>query len=137
MNPVTFKSKENEIGHAVEQVKKKSCKTAMSEERNAAIKKGVKADDQGCINIPCSYDMGWQKRGKGHNSSTGHAVVMGLTYGEVMDYTTRTKSCRVCTNAKKTGKQAKQHNCRLAMLEARSAFICLTKRPLCKQPVCR
>lgn len=38
MNPVTFKSKENEIGHAVEQVKKKSCKTAMSEERNAAIK---------------------------------------------------------------------------------------------------
>ena len=113
MNPVTFKSRENEIGHAVEQITKKSCKTAMSEERNAAIKKGVKADDQGCINIPCSYDMGWQKRGKGHNSSTGHAAVMGLTYGKVQDYTTRTKSCRVCTNAKKTGKEAKQHNCRL------------------------
>ena len=47
------------------------------------------------------------KRGKGHNSSTGHAAVMGLTYGKVMDYTTRTKSCRVCTNAKKTGKEAK------------------------------
>ena len=38
MNPVTFKSRENEIGHAVEQVTKKSCKTAMLEERNAAIK---------------------------------------------------------------------------------------------------
>lgn len=32
MNPVTFKSRENEIGHAVEQVTKKSCKTAMSKE---------------------------------------------------------------------------------------------------------
>ena len=113
MNPVTFKSRENEIGHAVEQVTRRSCKTAMSEERNAAIKKGIKADEQGCIDIPCSYDMGWQKRGKGHNSSTGHAAVMGLTYGKVMDYTTRTKSCRVCTNAKKTGKEAKQHNCRV------------------------
>ena len=55
-------------------------------------------------------DMGWQKQGKGHNSSTGHAVVMGLTYGKVMDYTTRTKSCRVCTNATKNGKESKQHN---------------------------
>ena len=105
MNPVTFTSRENEIGHAVEQVTRRSCKTAMSEERNAAIKKGIKADEQGCINIPCSYDMGWQKRGKGHNSSTGHAAVMGLTYGKVMDYTTRTKSCRVCTNAKKMEKK--------------------------------
>ena len=63
VNPVTFKSRENEIGHAVEQITKKSCKTAMSEERNAAIKNGVKADDQGCINIPCSY--GLAKTGKG------------------------------------------------------------------------
>ena len=43
MNPVTFKSRENEIGHVVEQVTKKSCKTAMLEERNAAIKKGCKS----------------------------------------------------------------------------------------------
>ena len=77
MNLVTFKSRDNEIGHEVEQVK--SCKTAMSEVRNAAIKKGIEADDQGCIKIPFSYAMGWQKRGKGHNSLTGHAAVMGLT----------------------------------------------------------
>ena len=44
MNPVTFKSGENEIGHAVEQVTRRSCKTAMSEEKNAAVKKGVKTD---------------------------------------------------------------------------------------------
>ena len=41
--PVTFKSRENEIGHTVEQVTKKSCKTAKLEERSAAIEKGVKA----------------------------------------------------------------------------------------------
>jgi len=57
--------------------------------------------------------MGWQKRGKGNNSSAGHAAVMGLTNGKVMDYTTKTKSCRVCTNGKKSGKEAKQHDCRL------------------------
>ena len=77
----------------------------MSDERNAAIQKGVKADDQSCINIPCSYDMGWQKRIKGYNSLTGHAAVMGLTYGKVMDCTTRTKFSRVCTNAKKLEKK--------------------------------
>ena len=122
MNPVTFKSIENEIGHAVEQVTKKSYKTAMSQKRNAAIKKDEKADYQGCINIPCSYDMGWQKRGKGHNSSTGHIAVMGFTYGKVMDYTTKTKSCRVCTNTKNTGKEAKQHNCRLNHTESSKAM---------------
>ena len=53
MNPVAFKIRENEIGHVVEQVTKKRCKTATSEQRNAAIKEGVKADDNGCINIPC------------------------------------------------------------------------------------
>ena len=45
MNSVTFKSREREIGHAVEQVAKNSCKIAMSEERNAAIKNGAKADE--------------------------------------------------------------------------------------------
>ncbi|CAB4001077.1 Hypothetical predicted protein [Paramuricea clavata] len=28
--------------------------------------------------MAASYDMGWQKRGKGHNSSTGHGAAMGL-----------------------------------------------------------
>lgn len=73
MNPVAFKSRENEIGQAVKQVTKKS----------------------------------WQKQEKGHNSSTDQAAVMGLTYRKVMDYTTRTKSCTVCTNVQKTGKEAK------------------------------
>lgn len=28
--------------------------------------------------IAVSYDMGWMKRGKGHNSLTGHGASMGL-----------------------------------------------------------
>lgn len=40
----------------------------MDDEKNAAIKTGAKADPQGFINIPCSYDMDWQKWGKGQNS---------------------------------------------------------------------
>ena len=79
MNPVAFKSRENEIGQAVKQVTKKS----------------------------------WQKQEKGHNSSTDQAAVMGLTYRKVMDYTTRTKSCTVCTNVKKNWKRSQQHNFRL------------------------
>ena len=44
---LTLKSRENEIEHAVEQITKKSCKNARSGKRSAAIKKGVKADEQG------------------------------------------------------------------------------------------
>ena len=56
----------------------------MNDERNAAIKSGTKEDQQGDISMSCSYDMAWQKRGKGHNSSTGQAAVMGLT-GKVIN----------------------------------------------------
>jgi len=64
------------------------------------------------VPITCSYDMGWQKRGRGFNSKTGHAAVMGLSTGKVLDYTTKTKTCRSCDEAKKAGKQPKQHDCR-------------------------
>ena len=32
--------------------------------------------------IAVSYDMGWTKRGKGHNSLTGHSASMGLKTGK-------------------------------------------------------
>lgn len=113
MNPVTFKSREREIGAAVESVAKKSCQQNMSLERNIAIENGAKPDSQGLVSLSCSYDMGWQKRGKGHNSSTGHSAVMGLNTGKVMDFTTRTKTCRICKNAEKVGEKAKEHDCRI------------------------
>lgn len=52
------------------------------------------------------------KRGKGHNSSTGHGAVMGLTTGKVMDCATRCKNCRICAQAKSDGKVPENHDCR-------------------------
>ena len=56
--------------------------------------------------------MGWQRRGKGHNSRTGQAAVTSLSSGKVLDYTTRTKSYRFCDSVKAKGKTPKAHDCR-------------------------
>ena len=42
-------------------------------------------EEKSCRDTLQKYDMGWQKQEKVHNSSTGQAAVMGLTYGKVMD----------------------------------------------------
>ena len=47
----------------------------------------------GLPGIAVSYDMGWQKRGRGHNSSTRHGAAMGLATGKVVSYSTRWKTC--------------------------------------------
>ena len=70
---------------------------------------GPSAD--GLVGIAVSYDMGWQKRGRGHNSSTGHGAAMGLATGKVVSYSTRCKTCRVCSHSKLSGK-GKKHDCR-------------------------
>ncbi|XP_068701266.1 uncharacterized protein [Montipora foliosa] len=67
--------------------------------------------EDGLVGIAVSYDMGWQKRGRGHNSSTGHGAAMGLATGKVVSYSTRCKTCRVCSHNKLTGKD-KRHDCR-------------------------
>jgi hypothetical protein len=74
-------------------------------EKAVAISNGIKPDENNLLSIPCSFDMGWQKRGKGHNSQTGQASVMRLTTGK--DYTTRVKTCRFCDYAKKITKWPK------------------------------
>ena len=63
-------------------------------EKEKLVNNGVNADENGLIPVACSFDMGWQKRGKGHNSHTGHAAVMSLTTGKVLDYDTKVKSCK-------------------------------------------
>ena len=73
---------------------------------------GFQPDEDNLVSVPCSFDMGWQKRGKGHNSHTGHAAVMSLTSGKVLDYTTRTKTCRFCDQRKNSNKKVKVHDCR-------------------------
>ena len=112
LNSSTFKQREREVGKAVEIVAKTSCQESLNEERSQALCSGSQPDENNLVSVHCSFDMGWQKRGKGHNSRTGHAAVMSLTTGKVLDYTTKTKSCRFCDYAKGSNKTAKAHDCR-------------------------
>ena len=91
MNSSTFKNREREAGKAIELVAKNSCQQFLNLEREKAIENGNKPDEKNLVPIACSYDMGWQKRGRGFNCKTGHAAVMGLSTGKVLDYTTKIK----------------------------------------------
>lgn len=68
----TLKAREREVGPAIEKVAKESCGKALEEEKGkwleASINSGRASEGVG---IGASYDAGWQKRGKGHNSLTG------------------------------------------------------------------
>ena len=112
INISTFKKREREVGKATETLAKKSCKESIAEEREKAILAGENVDENGLIGLPVSYDMGWQKRGKGHNSLTGQGTAMGLSTGNVLSYATRNKACRVCSHAKKQNTQPREHDCR-------------------------
>lgn len=75
----------------------------MALERKLAIENGAKEDAEGFVSVSCSYDIGWQKRSKGHNSSTGNGAVLRLKASKVMDYTTRTKKHRISRMVRKWG----------------------------------
>ena len=62
--------------------------------------------------MSCSYDMGWQKRGKGFNSNTGHSAVMSQSSGKIFDYATKGKKCRTCEYAERSKTNPKIHDCR-------------------------
>jgi hypothetical protein len=94
----TFKHRGREVGLAVEKVAKKSCKQVINDEKIIALSNGIQSDENKVLPVACSFDMGWQKRGKGHNSNTGH-------------YTTRVKTCRCCDYVKAKNIAAKPHDC--------------------------
>ena len=73
---------------------------------------GEEPDENNLVSVPCSYDMGWQKRGKGFNSNTGQAATMSQTTGKIFDYATKVKKCRTCEYAQRTNTNAKVHDCR-------------------------
>ena len=107
LNSCTYKQREREVGRAVECIAKTSCQDSLNRERAQALLNGCQADDNNLVSVPCSFDMGWQKRGKGHNSCTGHLAAMSLTTGKVLDYVTKNKACRSCEAAKKGRQTAK------------------------------
>ena len=73
----TFKAREREIGPVIERLAKESCGKALEVEKSKWINESLnngKASDEG-IGIGASFDAGWQKRGKGHNSLTGNLSI--------------------------------------------------------------
>ena len=112
LNSSTYKQREREAGRAVECIARTSCQDSLKRERAQALLNGVSLMITILISIPCSFDMGRQKRGKGHNSRTGHAAAMSLATGKVLDYVAKNKACRSCEAAKRAGRQPKQHDCR-------------------------
>ena len=82
INSITFKQREREVGQAVEAVAKKSCEKVTDLIRTELKTNTAECSEDNLVSVPCSSDMGWQKRGKGHNSLTGQAAVMSLTTGE-------------------------------------------------------
>ena len=64
----TLKAREREIGPAIEDIANTSCERMLEEEKKQW---GSTERVNETVPIGASYDMGWQKRGKGHNSLTG------------------------------------------------------------------
>lgn len=61
----TLEARKREISPAIDSVAKNSCEEAIEfEKRFWWSEENTGAET---INIGASYDMGWQKRGKGHN----------------------------------------------------------------------
>ncbi|XP_067023731.1 uncharacterized protein [Acropora muricata] len=111
VNHATFKTREREVGKAVELVANESCVVSCCKEREMAMAAGAECDSGNLVGVMCSYDMGWQKKGKAHNSSTGHGAVLGVTTGKVLDFANRNKTCRTCAASKKNNKRT-PHDCR-------------------------
>ena len=70
----SFKSRERDASKAVEAVARQTCVDTIEIEKQHVIKMEEKADENNLIPTARSYDMGWQKRGKGFNSNTGQAA---------------------------------------------------------------
>lgn len=64
---VTLKAREREVGSQIEKLAKESSLESLESERNLWKEDSEKEN----VAIGASYDMGWQKRGKAHNSLTG------------------------------------------------------------------
>ena len=69
VNGDTLKAREREIiGPAIEDIANTSCECMLEEEKKQW---GRTERGKEIVPIGASYDMGWQKRGKSHNSLTG------------------------------------------------------------------
>ena len=102
-----FKNRERESGKAVEEVARESCQRFNDEEKRLSS-----TGEEEVVKVGVSYDMGWRKRGRSHDSSSGVGTAVGLQTGKVISYATRNTICRVCAEAQKKNQEAVAHDCR-------------------------
>ncbi|XP_069135615.1 uncharacterized protein [Argopecten irradians] len=97
-----LKSREREVGAHLQLMAEESCKKHLEEEAN--LTNG---------DLSASFDGAWQKRGagRGYNSLTGHASLIGEKTKKCISFSVKGKYCRVCTSAKKKGVPPRKHNC--------------------------
>ncbi|XP_021350881.1 uncharacterized protein LOC110448777 [Mizuhopecten yessoensis] len=80
-----------------------SCNDAQKEELDCSVSDGLEV----------SFDAGWQKRGSGwqYNSHTGHASLIGVNTGKIVDFDMRTRSCSVCQYHQGRTETVPNHEC--------------------------
>ena len=70
----TLKARKREVRPQIEKLAKESCLESLESERNLWKEDNEKEN----VAIGASFDMGWQKRGKAHNSLTGTLQILHL-----------------------------------------------------------
>ena len=93
MNHNLFKRREREVGNALEKVATDSCKFNLDFKKKLLRNLLVYLQTVSLPGVAVSYNMGWKKRGRGHNSATGQGAAMGLATGKVLTYSTKCKMC--------------------------------------------
>ncbi|CAC5369686.1 unnamed protein product [Mytilus coruscus] len=84
----TLRKKQKELAPVIIEAAEASCKEAQREELECSESSELEG----------SFDAGWQKRGSGwsYNSHTGHASLIGVNTGKVVEFDVRTRNCSIC-----------------------------------------
>ncbi|CAC5385032.1 unnamed protein product [Mytilus coruscus] len=84
----TLRKKQKELAPSIIEAAEASCKEAQREELECSESSELEG----------SFDAGWQKRGSGwsYNSHTGHASLIGVNTGKVVEFDVRTRNCSIC-----------------------------------------
>lgn len=104
-----FKKREREAGACIENVAKRSCTEYTESEKQLSAKSN---EEEQVVGVGVSYDMGWRKRGKSYDSSSGVGTAVGLKTGKILNYATRNTMCRICKEAINCNKELVAHDCR-------------------------